>query len=63
MHLTEREIHILTLLARGLSTKHIARELELSWHTVRDHRRAILRKFGVSNMVAAVSRWKDMVCA
>lgn len=63
MRLTEREIDVLALLSKGLSTKHVARELELSMHTIRDHRKAILRKLEVPNMVAAVSKWKDMVCA
>lgn len=63
MRLTEREDHVMRMLAKGLTTKQVARELELSMHTVIDHRKAILRKLEAPNMIAAVCKWKDMVCA
>ena len=47
--LTEREVEIVMLLARGLATKEIAAELSLSSHTVRDHVKAIFEKVGVNS--------------
>ena len=47
--LTQREVEIVLLLARGLATKDIAAELSLSSHTVRDHVKAIFDKAGVSS--------------
>ena len=47
--LTEREVEIVMLLARGLATKEIAAELSLSSHTVRDHVKAIFDKAGVNS--------------
>ena len=47
--LTEREIEIVTLLARGLATKEIAADLNISPHTVRDHVKAIFAKTGFNN--------------
>ncbi len=47
--LTQRETHVVLLLARGFSTKEIAAELTLSKHTVHDHIKAIFAKCGVSS--------------
>ena len=47
--LTEREVEIVTLLARGLPTKEIAAELILSSHTVRDHIKTIFGKTNVNS--------------
>ncbi|MFN7881775.1 MAG: response regulator transcription factor, partial [bacterium] len=44
-----REIQILELLARGLSNKHIARELGSSPNTIRNQIHAVFRKAAVSN--------------
>lgn len=55
--LTEREGHIVRLIARGLATTDIAHELCLSPHTVRDHVKAILHKCDVTSrgeLVAAL---------
>ncbi len=54
--LTEREIDIVIHLARGLSTKHIAAELSISPHTVRDHVKAIFTKTGFSTRGELVAR-------
>jgi DNA-binding NarL/FixJ family response regulator len=51
--LTEREITILSALARGLSNKAISRELWLAEPTVKFHLRNLYRKLGVQNRLAA----------
>src|SRR6266545_4784121 len=51
--LTEREIEILRMLARGKSRRQIAQELVLSEHTVRHHLEHIYGKVGVGTRVAA----------
>lgn len=53
--LTDRELGVLRLLAKGQSTSDIARELFLSIHTVRNHVRNILTKLGVHSKLAAVA--------
>ena len=45
--LTDREVEILTLIARGMTTKEIAGKLQLSFHTVNTHRRNIKEKLNV----------------
>ena len=52
--LTERENAILKCLAVGMSNKLIARELDLSVETVKDHVAAVLRALGVSTRTQAV---------
>ena len=47
--LTNREVEVTRLVARGLSTDEIASALFLSRHTVRDHVKAIFQKVGVSS--------------
>jgi len=51
--LTEREVDVLRLLARGLSNPDIAAELYLSEGTVRNHVSAILAKLDVSDRTQA----------
>jgi HD-GYP domain-containing protein (c-di-GMP phosphodiesterase class II)/DNA-binding CsgD family transcriptional regulator len=51
--LTDREVEILRLLARGCSRRRIATELVLSEHTVRHHLEHIYDKIGVDTRVAA----------
>ena len=51
--LTVREIDVLRLLARGLSTKEIAQRLVVSPKTASNHIEHIYSKIGVSNRVAA----------
>ncbi len=53
VHLTEREVDVLKLIARGASRKLIARELNISIHTANDHVKALYRKLNVSNNVEA----------
>jgi HD-GYP domain-containing protein (c-di-GMP phosphodiesterase class II) len=51
--LTEREVEILRMLARGMSRRQIADKLVISQHTVRHHLEHIYGKVGVGTRVAA----------
>lgn len=53
--LTKREKEIVSLLAKGNSSKLIAEKLSISFHTVESHRRAILQKLGVANTAELIS--------
>lgn len=48
--LTDREREVLTLIARGLSTKQIAAELDIGARTVETHRANLMRKLGVKSV-------------
>jgi DNA-binding NarL/FixJ family response regulator len=52
--LTPRQTEVLGLLLRGYSNKLIARELDLSVETVKDHVAAVLRALGVNSRTQAV---------
>ncbi len=52
--LTPRQSEVLSLLLKGLPNKLIARELNLSVETVKDHVAAVLRALGVSSRTQAV---------
>jgi DNA-binding NarL/FixJ family response regulator len=52
--LTPRQSEVLALLLQGLPNKLIARELNLSVETVKDHVAAVLRALGVSSRTQAV---------
>ena len=54
MGLTPRQSEVLGLLLKGLPNKLIARELNLSVDTVKDHVAAVLRALGVSSRTQAV---------
>jgi len=47
--LSKREIEILKLMGRGLSSKQIAGELTLSINTINNHRKNMLRKTSSAN--------------
>jgi DNA-binding CsgD family transcriptional regulator len=47
--LSNREIDVTKIAAKGLSTKQIANEMSLSRFTIQDHLKSIYRKIGVSN--------------
>jgi len=51
--LTQREVEVLNLLARGLSNEDIAKQLFLSQGTVRNHITSIVAKLGVSDRTQA----------
>ena len=55
--LSPREADVMALIAEGLTRKDIARQLDLSPNTVADYTRAIYRKLGVGNRVAATKAW------
>ena len=52
--LTPRQTDVLALLLQGMPNKLIARELNLSVETVKDHVAAVLRALGVSSRTQAV---------
>lgn len=54
--LTDRQGEVLALMLRGLPNKQIARELNLSETTVKEHVTNILARLGVANRVAAITR-------
>jgi DNA-binding NarL/FixJ family response regulator len=65
-HLTSSEIEIVRLIAEGLTTKEIASQKNISFHTVNTHRKNIFRKMGVSNaseliMHAIKAGWIDNI--
>lgn len=53
--LSDRELEILALVADGLDSKEIARELFLSHETVRTHMTHALRKLGARSRAQAVA--------
>src|SRR5579863_6221693 len=53
-HLTPRQLQVLRALSRGLPTKLIARELELSEYTVKDHIALVFQALGARNRTEAV---------
>jgi two-component system nitrate/nitrite response regulator NarL len=55
--LTERELSVLALLARGLSNKEIARDLCITSHTAKAHVSHILFKLGVESRTEAAVLW------
>ena len=65
-HLTGSEIEIVRLIAAGLTTKEIANQKNISFHTVNTHRKNIFRKMEVSNaseliMHAIRAGWIDNI--
>ena len=61
--LTQRESEVLRQLAYGLTNKEIAKALQISYETVKEHVQHILRKIGVSDRTQAAV-WavrKDLV--
>jgi len=65
-HLTASEIEIVRLIAGGLTTKEIANQKNISFHTVNTHRKNIFRKMGVSNaseliILAIKAGWIDNI--
>ncbi|MBD5778361.1 response regulator transcription factor [Pelagicoccus sp. NFK12] len=53
-HLTKRELEVLSYVAKGLSNKEIAAELELVEGTIKVHITNILSKLGVSDRTQAI---------
>lgn len=57
--LRKRELEVLALICKGMSTKSIADKLFLSLHTVTTHRRNIQKKLGTTNVADLVSLAKE----
>lgn len=55
IHLTNREIEVLSLLAHGAGTTTIAERLGVSRHTVHNHVAVVLNKLGVHSRAEAVA--------
>jgi PAS domain S-box-containing protein len=55
LELTPRQAEVLELLERGRSTKQIAKQLQLSTETVRNHIRHVLRAVGAHSRLEAVA--------
>jgi len=53
--ITFREQEILQLMAQGHSSKSIAEQLGVSFHTVQTHRKNILRKLNETSTIRAVA--------
>ena len=53
--LTQREIELLRLVAKGMSNRAVARELSISENTVKYHMRNILQKLNAQNRTEAVT--------
>ena len=54
--LTRREKEILLLIRQGFLSKEIASKLNLSIYTVNNHRKNILAKLNVDNVIEAINR-------
>jgi len=54
--LSRQEKSILELIGQGYSTRKIAHALEISFHTVQSHRRALLIKFDAINSAELVRK-------
>ena len=53
--LTPRELEVLALLVEGAGSARIARELDISWNTVRTHAQSILTKLQVHSRLEAAA--------
>lgn len=65
-HLTNSEIEIVRMIVGGLTTKEIANQKNISFHTVNTHRKNIFRKMGVCNaseliILAIKAGWIDNI--
>ena len=58
--LTERERDVLRHVAKGISSREIARELGISYTTVRTHIRSLGRKLGVHSKIEAIAKAREL---
>ena len=58
-HLTNREKEILLLIRQGFLSKEIADKLSVSIYTVNNHRKNILAKLNVDNVIEAINTARD----
>ena len=56
--LSEREVELISFLAKGLSSEEIAEEMFLSKHTIDTHRRNILLKTGARNTIEMLNLFR-----
>jgi DNA-binding NarL/FixJ family response regulator len=54
VHLSDRELEVITMIAEGYTNNQIAEKLFLSNHTVNTHRKNIMAKLGVNNTASIV---------
>lgn len=52
--LTSRELQVLELIVRGLSSREIAQALKISFKTAVSHRSSVMGKLGVKNTASLV---------
>lgn len=57
--ITKREKEIISLLKKGKSTQEISDELFLSYLTVQTHRRNLLQKFQVNNVIELINKLNE----
>jgi len=60
INLSKRELGILELIAKGMTTDSIAEQLFISKHTVNSHRRNLNVKLGVSRLAELVSKARSL---
>ena len=60
INLSKRELGILELIAKGMTTDSIAEQLFISKHTVNSHRRNLNVKLGVSRPAELISKAKSL---
>jgi DNA-binding CsgD family transcriptional regulator len=58
--LSQRQMHILRLMSRGMQNKAIAHEIHLSEGTVKNHVRLLMKKFGAHNRTQAVRKATEL---
>jgi LuxR family maltose regulon positive regulatory protein len=58
--LSQRELEVLELIARGLSNREIGERLYLALDTVKGHNRRIYRKLEVQRRTEAVARAREL---
>lgn len=49
--LTDREVEIMKLYIEGSTSKEVAENLDISYHTVEAHKQNMLNKFGARNLI------------
>ena len=59
--LSERELEITSLVCKGLTSKEIAEQLNLSLHTVETHRKNILKKLNLKKTTALVDYYNNFI--
>jgi DNA-binding NarL/FixJ family response regulator len=60
-NLTERELEVLRLIARGCTYQNIADQLFISVQTIKKHMTNIFRKLQVTNKIEAVNKTRDFL--